>query len=127
MDAGREGVFMGYSDTTTSQYKVYAPDLGYVTWTSVVKFNEHQKGGSMNLKLRHGSMNIEPQNGSTNMDPKRRHATVEDDIADQGTQMFSHNASQLDDHERFRSRRYQSQWELPRSLNQSLCRMTMPR
>jgi hypothetical protein len=31
---------------------VYAPDLGYVTRTSVVKFNEHQKGGSVNLRLR---------------------------------------------------------------------------
>jgi hypothetical protein len=41
IDTGRECVFIGYSDTTTSQYKVYAPDLGYVTRTSVVKFNEY--------------------------------------------------------------------------------------
>jgi hypothetical protein len=52
MDTGREYVFIEYSDTTTSQYKVYAPDLGYVTRISVVKFNKYQKGGLINLRLR---------------------------------------------------------------------------
>jgi hypothetical protein len=130
MDTGREGVFMGYSDTTTSQYKVYAPDLGYVTRTSVVKFNEHQKGGSMNLKLRHGSANPNGSNnpkGSKEIDPNRDTPPWKMSPPLRELPIFSHNASQLDGHEKFLSKLYQSQWEPPRSLNQSPCRIVMPR
>lgn len=36
MPRGRVCVFMGYSETTTKQFRVYAPDLGYTTRSSVV-------------------------------------------------------------------------------------------
>ncbi len=52
MNPGRVGVFMGYSDETTKQYKVYAPDLGYTIKSSVVDFDEDVLGGTVNLKLR---------------------------------------------------------------------------
>lgn len=52
MDNGREAVFMGYVDQTTKQYKIYAPDLGYVTRSSVVRFDENKPGGSIALNMR---------------------------------------------------------------------------
>ena len=52
MDRGRVAVFVGYEENTTKQYRVYAPDLGYVIRTSVVTFDEHQKGGTVDLRVR---------------------------------------------------------------------------
>jgi hypothetical protein len=52
MDRGRVGVFVGYEPTTTRQYRIYAPDLGYMTRSSVVRFDEDVKGGDIDLKLR---------------------------------------------------------------------------
>lgn len=52
MDRGRVAVFMGYEDTTNRQYRIYAPDLGYTTRSIVVHFDEGEKGGSVDLKLR---------------------------------------------------------------------------
>jgi hypothetical protein len=52
MDRGRIGVFVGYEPTTTRQYRIYAPDLGYVTRSSVVRFVEDEPGGNIDLKLR---------------------------------------------------------------------------
>jgi hypothetical protein len=52
MDRGRLGVMMGYSNHTTKQYRIYAPDLGYTIRSSVVKFDETIKGGTIDLKLR---------------------------------------------------------------------------
>ena len=49
---GREGVFMGYVDTTEKQLKVYSPDLGYTHRVSVLTMEEKIKGGALDLKLR---------------------------------------------------------------------------
>ena len=43
---------MGYTEETTKQYKVYAPDLGYTIRSSVVQFDESIAGGTIDLKLR---------------------------------------------------------------------------
>jgi Reverse transcriptase (RNA-dependent DNA polymerase)/gag-polypeptide of LTR copia-type len=52
MVPGRVCVFMGYSEETTKQYKVYAPDLGYTIRSSVVDFVEDTIGGTIDLKIR---------------------------------------------------------------------------
>ena len=43
---------MGYSETTTKQFRVYAPDLGYTTRSSVVDWDEGTPGGTVDLKIR---------------------------------------------------------------------------
>ena len=57
---------MGYSDETTRQYKVYAPDLGYTIMSSVVDFDENVLGGTVDLKIR----GAHPQ-GTPNVLPNR--------------------------------------------------------
>ncbi|KAI0997159.1 hypothetical protein K3495_g11022 [Podosphaera aphanis] len=52
VDRGRIGVFMGYSNTTDKQFKVYSPELGYTTRVSVIKFDESIRGGTIDLRLR---------------------------------------------------------------------------
>jgi Reverse transcriptase (RNA-dependent DNA polymerase)/gag-polypeptide of LTR copia-type len=52
MDTGRVGIFMGYSPTTTKQFKVYSPELGYTHRSSRVIINEKVKGGTVELRLR---------------------------------------------------------------------------
>src|SRR5947208_16449508 len=52
MIRGRERVFMGYSETTEKQFKVYAPDLGYTRRTSALYVDEAVKGGIVNLQFR---------------------------------------------------------------------------
>lgn len=52
MDRGRVAVFVGYEENTIKQFRIYAPDLGYVTRTSVIIFNESQKGGTVDLRVR---------------------------------------------------------------------------
>jgi hypothetical protein len=52
MPRGRVGVFMGYSDNTTKQFKVYAPDLGYTTRSASVVWDEGIVGGTIDLKVR---------------------------------------------------------------------------
>lgn len=52
MDRGRVAVFVGYEENTTKQFRIYAPDLGYVTRTSVIIFDESQKGGTVDLRVR---------------------------------------------------------------------------
>ncbi|KAF7564387.1 uncharacterized protein PtrM4_152160, partial [Pyrenophora tritici-repentis] len=49
---GRAGVFMGYSETTDKQFKVYSPDLGYTHRVSVIQTNEKVPGGKIDLNLR---------------------------------------------------------------------------
>src|SRR5438045_4402391 len=44
VDRGRDGVFMGYSETTHKQQKVYSPELGYTFWTSRCKVFENTPG-----------------------------------------------------------------------------------
>ena len=52
IDTGRIGIFMGYSETTTKQYKVYNPELGYTSRTSRVIVDEWVKGGTVDLRFR---------------------------------------------------------------------------
>ena len=52
MHRGRAGVFMGYSETTDKQFKVYSPDLGYTHRVSVIQTDEKVPGGKLNLNLR---------------------------------------------------------------------------
>ena len=51
MDNGRFAVFMGYDERTTKPYQVYAPDMHAVIKASVVKFDENEKGGNIDLRL----------------------------------------------------------------------------
>jgi hypothetical protein len=51
MNPGRVGVFIGYSDKITKQYKVYTPDLGYTIKSSIVDFDKDILRGTVNLKL----------------------------------------------------------------------------
>jgi hypothetical protein len=53
MPRGRVGVFMGYSDNTTKQFKVYTLDLGYMTRSALVVWDEGIVGGAIDLKI-HG-------------------------------------------------------------------------
>lgn len=52
MHRGRAGVFMGYSETTDKQFKVYSPDLGYTHRVSVIQADEKVPGGKLDLNLR---------------------------------------------------------------------------
>src|SRR5271167_1406191 len=52
MDRSRVAVFVGYEENTIKQFRIYAPDLGYVTRTSLIIFNESQKGGTVDLRVR---------------------------------------------------------------------------
>lgn len=51
MDRGRVGVFMGYVEDTTKQWKIWAPDMRKIILSSNVKFCEHEKGGEMQLGI----------------------------------------------------------------------------
>ncbi|KAI1005131.1 hypothetical protein K3495_g3095 [Podosphaera aphanis] len=52
VDCGRVGVFMGYSEATNKQLRVYNPELGYTSRTSRLTIVEHIKGGTVELRLR---------------------------------------------------------------------------
>ena len=66
VDRGRVGIFMGYSEDTTKQYKMYAPDLGYTTRATVMEFDEDENASSIDLRLRNGH-----QQGTTTNLPDR--------------------------------------------------------
>jgi hypothetical protein len=69
VDRGRVGVFMGYSDTTTKQLKVYSPELGYTFRTSRVIVDEETAGGTIDLRIR--NCKVGPQ-GTPNVLEDRR-------------------------------------------------------
>ena len=48
----RLGVFIGYLDNTTKQFKVYTPDLGYTTRSASVAWDEGIVGRTIDLKIR---------------------------------------------------------------------------
>ena len=50
MPRGRVRVYIGNLDNITKHYKVYFPDLGYTTTSSVVNWDELVKGGKVKLK-----------------------------------------------------------------------------
>jgi hypothetical protein len=52
MDRGRVGVFVGYKENTPKQFRVYTLNLGYVIRSSVVTFDELEKGGTIDLRFR---------------------------------------------------------------------------
>jgi hypothetical protein len=59
MDRGRVGVFVRYEENTIKQFRVYIPDLDYVIRSSVMTFDELEKGGTVDLRFR-GIRNILP-------------------------------------------------------------------
>ena len=52
VDCGRVGVFIGYSETTNTQFKFYSPELGYTSRSSRILVDEHTPGGRVELRLR---------------------------------------------------------------------------
>ena len=62
LDIGREGVFVSYSNETTKQFFIYAPNLGYAIRVTILNVNESKQGGSLDLKIRRG----DTQGTSTN-------------------------------------------------------------
>src|SRR3981189_1254442 len=52
VDRGRLGVFMGYVNETTKQWRLYAPDLGRTITVSTIDFLESKRGGDLNLRIK---------------------------------------------------------------------------
>jgi hypothetical protein len=50
---GRVSIFIGYSDNTTKQFKVYTPDLGYTTRSASVVWDKGIVSRAIDLKI-HG-------------------------------------------------------------------------
>jgi len=61
MDRGRVGVFVEYVDETIKQFRLWAPDLGRVIRSHAIKFDESEKGSSIDLKLRKQTANVLPE------------------------------------------------------------------
>lgn len=74
VDRGRECVFVGYSDNTTKQWLVYAPDRHDVISSNRVVFNEDVPGGTIDLKLRMelSGGNFEEVSGTSTDLPERK-------------------------------------------------------
>jgi hypothetical protein len=51
MSRGHVCVFIGYSETTTKQFRVYTLDLRYTTRSSIVDWDEGTLGGTVDLKI----------------------------------------------------------------------------
>ena len=51
MDRGRVGVFIGYCDKTTKNFKMWAPDMKDVIVVHNMKWLEHEKGGDIDLGI----------------------------------------------------------------------------
>ena len=52
VDCGRVGAFMGYSETTNKQFKVYFPELRYTFRSSRVLVDENITGETIDLRIR---------------------------------------------------------------------------
>ena len=52
VDKGRLGIFMGYVNETTKQWRLYAPDLGHTITVSTIDFLESKRGGDLDLRIR---------------------------------------------------------------------------
>ena len=61
VNTGRPGVFMGYDENTTTQYKIWAPDRRDIIKHHKVVFLEHKKWGSEPLNLPTITMNALPE------------------------------------------------------------------
>jgi hypothetical protein len=73
VDRGRVGVFVGYVEATTKQYRLYAPDMNTVITASTVNFYEDVPGGTIDLKLKKATLGGLPQRqprGRPRMQPK---------------------------------------------------------
>jgi hypothetical protein len=55
IDTARVGVFMGFSENTMKQVKIYCPDLGYTQRFSRFVIDEKTRGGEVSLHLRTAS------------------------------------------------------------------------
>lgn len=86
MDRGRVGVFLGYVDGTTKNYKIWAPDMRKEIVASTVKFSENEKGGAVDLKLEITST----QNKAPTRNPVGRPAHNQTMQSDPVQRMFSH-------------------------------------
>jgi len=51
MDRGRMGVFMGYVEGTTKNFKMWAPDRRAVIIVHNLRCSEHEKGGDIDLGI----------------------------------------------------------------------------
>ena len=49
MDRGKVGIFLGYSQRTNRQYRVYTPDTGRIIRATTVTFDEWTKGSTVSL------------------------------------------------------------------------------
>jgi hypothetical protein len=49
VDKGHLGVFMGYVNKTTKQWRLYTPDLSCTITVSTIDFLESKKGGDLDL------------------------------------------------------------------------------
>jgi hypothetical protein len=52
VDKGRLGVFIGYVNETTKQWRLYAPDLGRTITVTTIDFLELKKGSDLDLRIR---------------------------------------------------------------------------
>jgi hypothetical protein len=52
VDKGRLGVFIGYVNETTKQWRLHAPDLGRTITVTTIDFLESKKGGDLDLRIR---------------------------------------------------------------------------
>ncbi|KAI0994773.1 hypothetical protein K3495_g13407, partial [Podosphaera aphanis] len=83
VDQGRTGVFMGYSNTTDKQFKVYSPELGYTNRVSVIKVDESIRGGTIDLRLRNcasGPQDSIPKENLSKVIPPDNVSIVNDQI-----------------------------------------------
>ena len=64
MDRARVGVFMGYCDGTTKNFKMWAPDMKSVIVVHNLKWSENEKGGDIDLGI--------PTFSTSNTAPTRR-------------------------------------------------------
>src|SRR5271154_1090225 len=51
MDRGRVAVFVGYEENTIKQFRIYAPDLGYVTRMSVPSYGQLNRGSGTGTRM----------------------------------------------------------------------------
>jgi hypothetical protein len=86
MDRGRVGVFLGYVDGTTKNYKVWAPDMRKMIIASTVKFSEEEKGGNVELNLSITST----QNKAPTRNPVGRPAQRQAVVPEPVQRVFSH-------------------------------------
>ncbi|KAI0995147.1 hypothetical protein K3495_g13035 [Podosphaera aphanis] len=69
VNLARVGVFMGYSETTTSHFKVYSRERGCTIEVSILKVDKKINGGTIDLKIR--SSSVGPQGTKNEMNDRK--------------------------------------------------------